>query len=302
MAVARATALGSAAAAANATALGGASLILEGDASATSAATSHGLGAATSSATASGGEGLFEVGHSTATANASAAGGGAAIAQAVATVGADFHGGGGAANATSNAESVKGALAQAQSTAVGSSGQAQSTATTSRAGVSVQSTAVAPTGSTATTSAIAQGGSGQAFVNPGQTAYAFSTALPDKAYAATLIDGASNVAGVLLGPRDVVFGTAILGANYASDGGGASYTYSASSTFDFGYSGDLMLGLIGGQQTGFAGGAGFQSLEFTIDANGVEILDTTFRSLAVAESFFHDDVIDWAPTSGPTSI
>ena len=47
----------------------------------------------------------------------------------------------------------------------------------------------------------------------GETAYAFSTALPDKAYAATLIDGASNVADALLGPGDMVFGSAILGTN-----------------------------------------------------------------------------------------
>ena len=124
----------------------------------------------------------------------------------------------GAANATSNAETTKGALAQAQSTAVGASGEAQSTAKASFAGVSVQSTAVAPTGGTATTNAIAQGGgSGQAFVNPGQTAYAFSTALPDKAYAVTLIDGATNVADALLGPRDKVFGTAILGTQGFGD-------------------------------------------------------------------------------------
>ena len=43
----------------------------------------------------------------------------------------------------------------------------------------------------------------------------------------TLIGGARNVAGALLGPRDTVFGTAILGANYAADGGGESQTYSA---------------------------------------------------------------------------
>ncbi|HWY80433.1 MAG TPA: PEPxxWA-CTERM sorting domain-containing protein, partial [Roseiarcus sp.] len=49
----------------------------------------------------------------------------------------------------------------------------------------------------------------------------------------------------------------------------------------------------------FAGGAGFQSMDFTIEANGVEILDTTFRSLAVAESFFHDDVIDLGSDFGP---
>ncbi len=206
----------------------------------------------------------------------------------------------GAANATSNATTIKGALAQAQSTAIGSSGQAMSTANTSYAFVKAQSSAVAPTNcDTATTNAIAQGGSGQAFANPGQTAYAFSTALPDKAYATTLIDGASHVASALLGPRDAVFGTAILGANYAPDGGGESNTYSASSTFDFGYGGDLMLGLIDDQVSGFANGLGFQSMEFTITANGVEILDTTFRSLAVAESFFHDDVIDLGSDFGP---
>jgi hypothetical protein len=118
----------------------------------------------------------------------------------------------GAANATSTAATAKGAVAQAQSTALGSSGQAQSTAKTGFASVGVQSSALAPTNSdTATTSAIAQGGSGQAFLNPGQTAYAFSTASPITPYAATLIGGASHVASALLGPRDAVFGTAILG-------------------------------------------------------------------------------------------
>ena len=209
----------------------------------------------------------------------------------------------GAANATSTAETAKGALAQAQSTAVGSSGKAQSTALTSFSFVKVQSAAVAQVGSTATTNAIAQGGgSGQAFVNPGQTAYAFSTALPDKAYSATLIDGAHDVAGALLGPRDMVFGAAIVGANYASDGGGESHTYSATSTFDFGYGGDLMLGLIDDQLTGFAGGLGFQSMEFTVTANGVELLDSTFRSLAVAESFFRDRVIDLGSDFGGPGI
>jgi PEP-CTERM motif len=148
----------------------------------------------------------------------------------------------------------------------------------------------------ATTNAIAQGGSGQAFVNPGQTVYAFSTALPDKAYATTLIDGASHVASALLGP---VFGTAILGANAASDGGGESNTYSAFSAFDFGYPSDLQVGLIDDQVSGFANGLGFQSMEFTIEANNVEVLDVTFRSLAIAESFFRDDVIDLGAEPGP---
>ena len=96
----------------------------------------------------------------------------------------------------------------------------------------------------------------------------------------------------------MVFGTAILGANYAADGGGESHTYSATSTFDFGYGGDLLLGLIGSED-GFAGGLGFQSMEFTITANGVELLDTTFRSLSIAESFFRDSVIDLGSGFGP---
>jgi hypothetical protein len=61
-----------------------------------------------------------------------------------------------------------------------------------------------------TTNAIAQAGFGQAFANPGQTAYALSTALPNEAYAATLIGSASDVASALLGPRDAIFGAAIL--------------------------------------------------------------------------------------------
>jgi hypothetical protein len=73
---------------------------------------------------------------------------------------------------------------------------------------------------------------------------------------------------------------------YAADGSGVSHTYSASSTSDFASRGDLLLGLIDDQQSGFAGGAGFRSMQLTIEANGAEILDTTFRSLAIAKSFF----------------
>ena len=72
-----------------------------------------------------------------------------------------------------------------------------------------------------------------------------------------------------------------------------------SSTFDFAYRGDLLLGLIGSQETGFADGQGFESMEFTITANGVEILDSTFKSLSVAESFFRDSVLDLGSSLGP---
>ena len=81
------------------------------------------------------------------------------------------------------------------------------------------------------TEAIAQGGSGQSPVNPGFDGLAFATALPNAAYATTLIGSASNVADALLGPDDKIFGTTILGEG--DDG---------SSTFDFGFRGDLILG------------------------------------------------------------
>jgi PEP-CTERM motif len=117
-----------------------------------------------------------------------------------------------------------------------------------------------------TTIATAQGGSGQPVPdNLFDTTYAFSTALPDKTYAATLIDGATNVANALLGSRDKVLGTAILGGG--------------SATFDFAYRGDLLVGLIDG------------SGQFSIGDNGVEIL---------SQSFFDDDeVINLGSNWGP---
>jgi hypothetical protein len=285
-----------------------------GSASAT-AATTVISGSAEADATAVGGAfgsgGYGIAGEAYAVANAAAAGGGNAVAMAFAT-GGPCNGACQSSNngyATSNAETVNGAMADAQSVAIPGSnyaeGQASSSAKTSFAGVSVQSSALGTNlGSfygplQATTNAIVQGGFGQAFVNPGQTAYALSTALPDKAYATTLIGGANHVASALLGPRDAVFGTAILGANYASDVGGGNSTYSASSTFDFAYQSDLQVGLIDSQLTGFSSGAGFESMEFTIEADGVEILDRTFSSLAIAESFFRDDVIDLGSDFGP---
>jgi hypothetical protein len=166
--------------------------------------------------------------------------------------------------------------------------------------VKVQSIATAPTGGTATTNAIAQaGGAGQAFANPGQTAYAFTVGDPDKAYTTMLIGTSSEVADALLGPRDMIFGAAILGANYASNGGGESDIYTATSTIDFVYGGDLTLGLIGDQQSGFTGGAGFESIEFTVLAGATTILNQTFSSLAAADSFFDDQVINLGSSYGP---
>jgi hypothetical protein len=135
-------------------------------------------------------------------------------------------------------------VAQAQAQADGG-GEVQSTAKTTFGGVTVQSTAGGNI--TGDTIAIAQGGSGQPLVDPEQFAvFAASTALPINTYATTLIGSASNVGDALLGPGEKIFGTAILGID-------------GSSTFDFGFRGDLMLGVITG---------GF----LNITANGIDIL------------------------------
>ena len=87
-----------------------------------------------------------------------------AIANAAATSGVSYSfQGGGTANATSYAETTKGALAQAQSSAGGVGGEyAQSTAKTSLAGVSVESTAqsAAPFFFSVTTSMASAAGGG----------------------------------------------------------------------------------------------------------------------------------------------
>jgi hypothetical protein len=110
------------------------------------------------------------------------------------------------------------------------------------------------------TEAIAQGGSGQSPVNPVQfDGAAFSTALPNAAYATALIGSASNVADALLGPDDTIFGTTIL------EGSGGS------STFDFNFRGDLILGNISNNSVinlGFMG----PNINWTIEGDGVFVL------------------------------
>jgi PEP-CTERM motif len=225
-----------------------------GDASASSTATTAGSGDASSSASATGGAAgdiefpfgvLPSPGNATATAAASATGGGKAIATAVAVAGFPSETGGfgpppatGTANATSTAETVNGAMAKALSTinpnTDEAAGTSEATAKTSLGGVSVQSDAtntIFP--DFETVEAIAQGGSGQSSLDQGVFFGSISTSLPDKAYATTLIGGASNVAEALLGSGDEIFGTSIL-------------SFPGSSTFDFSFRGDLILGVIDG--------------------------------------------------------
>jgi len=268
-------------------------------------------GAANATATATGGAGGNGLpgnggngGVGTANASATSTSGSAATATGgaggTAPVGLGMNGVDGKGAATASATTDSGAKAQSLATATGSEAMAQSTSQTSLGQVSLAKTvASSTTESKATTNAIVQaGGAGQSLVNPGQSAYAFATALPDKAYSTALIGGASTVANALLGPRDVVFGTSILGANLSSDGS-VSNAYSASSTFDFAYKGDLVLGLIApldGAPTDF------QQIDFTVTLDGTEVVDETFTSLAVADAFFDDHVLDLGAISGISDV
>jgi hypothetical protein len=111
---------------------------------------------------------------------------------------------------------------------------------------------------------------GQTAVEPSETDAVIATVLPDKAYAATLSGGASNVADALLGPRDEIFGTAILGEESIILG-------AASATFNFSFKGDLLLGAI-------------TDGDFSIIANGIDI---------PVEGFGDNRVINLSSTLGP---
>jgi PEP-CTERM motif len=205
----------------------------------------------------------------------------------------------GKGDATASATTGSGAKAQSLANATGSAAQAKSTSQTSLGGISAETVASSSTESKATTNAIVQAGDGgQMLVNPGQSAYAFANALPAKSYSTALIGGASTVAGALLGSRDAVFGTSILGANLSGDGS-VTDTYSASSTFDLAYRGDLMLGLIApldGAPTDF------QQIDFTVTVDGTEALTRSFTSLAMADAFFADQVLNLGSVSGVADV
>ena len=62
-------------------------------------------------------------------------------------------------------------------------------------------------------------------------------------------------------------------------------------------SGHLLVGLL--DHASF--GAGFESLGFTIDENGSLVFSRTFTTLASAESFFEDRVLDLGSLTGGTT-
>jgi hypothetical protein len=195
-------------------------------------------------------------GNATATSNVTANSGNvtsSATAIAGVTTPASFTG---HATATSSATTAEGGLAQAYTRVQADFGESQATAKTSFGGVSVQSTVEAGANSIA---AIAQGGSGQSLLTSKQfDGFAFSTALPNTAYATALIGSASNVANALLEPGETIFGTAIVGPG-------------GSVTFDFVFRGDLIIGDVDNNSAGSLDSVG-PDIDLTFGNAGVFVI------------------------------
>jgi hypothetical protein len=176
-----------------------------------------------------------------------------------------FVGNTGAANANSFAMTINGNLAQAQSNAAGSSGQAQATAQTNFGSLSsVQTVATNQVGGTTPASALAQvGGDFSNAINPGQSF--------------------SAVSAFVAGPLTLAVGS--MGAGYG--GTGQSLTYHQSASFMFNAGGPFLINLFDSTSLG----SGFDSATFEIRLNGNIFDSRFFNDLFSARTFFSNNLI-----------
>ncbi len=234
-----------------------------GDASATSVAT----------ATSAGSSG-------TATSAANATGGGTGANQ-------------GSADASASAITANGQLASATSAATGNGGEADTTATTSSNGVvdSVSAAAQAQVGGSETTiSQVDIAGTAFGFNGGSENSYSFATGAPSADFLSSTLAGNANVNAELGTAQAAVFGYGVQGGYFESDSTGSqTYHDSIDWTIDAtGLTGHLVAGLISNQTFG----AGFSSLQFSVDVDGSQLVSDTFTTLASAQSFFSDQTLD----------
>jgi hypothetical protein len=155
-------------------------------------------------------------------------------------------------------------MATAQSTATGSSGQAQATAQTNFGSVnSVQTSAMSQVGGTGAASALAQVGSGISTTNAITAGQSFSVVSPFNAGPLTLAVGSMGAGGI---------------------GGSLAYQQTASFTLNAG-STPFLIDLISNASLG----TGFDSATFTISDNGNLIVSDSFANLASAQAFFSNN-------------
>jgi hypothetical protein len=180
----------------------------------------------------------------------------------------------------------------ALATAKGISGTTTTTAGT-QGGIfsNVAGAATGQVGSTATTQSISNiAGVVAGLDHSGLNSYAFTTGLPGSSFVSNAFATHPAVGSAFNATGASVLGTAAQGAFYASDATG-SRTYDSQVTFTFDtshLSGDLLVGML--DHVSF--GAGFDSLTFSIAEQGVTVFNTAFTTLAAAEAFFDDRVLD----------
>jgi hypothetical protein len=110
---------------------------------------------------------------------------------------------------------------------------------------------------------------------------------PGAAGGAALLSASPNVAAALAGP---LIGSGVQGASYAIDGAGQALTYVMTGEFQFEMVAgrNLLIGFLGAS----ALNTGFDLLDLSISNHGVSLFSHTFSSLAEANLFFSDRVLD----------
>ncbi len=195
----------------------------------------------------------------------------------------------GISTATSTAITANGQLANgtASATGVGASTSA-STALTNGTGLvsSVVASTLSTAVGTATTQAEVQSGSLFGFGGSAQSDYAYATSQP----AGLPLTSDPVVAAQFESPSTTVVGVGWQGGYYISSSSGSqeyknttSFTLNTTSLSD-----SLVAGLLGSQTFG----TGFYTLNFNIVVAGVTVLTQTFTTLAAAQTYFNDQVLN----------
>jgi hypothetical protein len=196
-----------------------------------------------------------------------------------------------------NGGSLKAALAQ--STAIGSGPGGGQVIATSLSGVkgglvlSLQTLANAQTASVSTKSASSAGPAAMPALSAGagDAAFAFGGfELTSSSVAAALSSHTDLAASALDGPTAQVFAAGVLGALAPAKVTGAQeYTSIETLTLNTASSvGHLFLGMMDDTSSG----SGFTDLKFSVTAGDTKLLSEDFTSLAAANAFFSNDVVD----------
>ncbi|VAW56056.1 hypothetical protein MNBD_GAMMA07-1055, partial [hydrothermal vent metagenome] len=125
------------------------------------------------------------------------------------------------------------------------------------------------------------------------SATAYATLLPSAADAATLIAGNTNIEAAMLGKEALA--TGFLGAAFSENGVATSgQLYSSAIDFNIDMNGKVNSNLsVGLFDSITRGDHGFDSLLFKIMIEGSEVESLLFSSLAAAENYFNDNVLNF---------